>query len=207
MSFGTKDPHARPHKRLPMISIPWTDCCPICGNKIKIVDDYWQVVMLVIPYVEMELYPQKAIYGCATCYGKNLRLRPSTIDELISYRKTRAMSKAMAVSKVENVRARPTSKERPLKKDLAAPASDVVILTLLRRICEHLGIDASCDVPVTHPESIESSATNLESVESSVTDDLDDIEAGMTDEQRAMMDLAVSMASERTKHVVEATHD
>ncbi len=127
---------------------------------------------------------------CEPCYMKQLKLKFNTLEEFIEHHGSKQRLPRV-VSKPYKTKSNPTGEKKPVtpkvRKSLSLENIDREFLVELHRM---LG------------EYLERGATDLDA-NSGMAEflDEDDLLAGMTDEQRLMMDAAVAVAEERTKQV------
>ena len=194
MPFGIRRPLEYVRSGRTVIHPESYDSCPICQKPVNIDDKgRVQVAPCLFPPTDLPDKDLTVVLGCQSCYQMQKRLGFNSVEELILHKTTKTVKPA---------------KEQPVKKQLGRPPkaqslvrrslseSDIELLTeaynLIGRILNHEP-DEQVQTDVV--------AVNMaRSVSNQGLPD-DDIEFGMTDEQRAAMDKAVHDASERTKLV------
>lgn len=196
MPYGIKDPSKVSIKGRRLIQTDDYYTCPICKKDLTHRKDESSGIIplapIRIPLTDQEGFESIAILGCAQCYNGQSRLSFHTLEALVEYRTT------------PRTRGRPhgssykldTCNERDLASDVTTvprkpgrPKDSSIVkvdLKLLESLYESLGkvIDSIKNIA---PEDEVLGDPDLD----------DDIEAGMTDEQRARMDEAVAMAKAR----------
>lgn len=196
MPYGIKDPSKVSIKGRRLIQTDDYYTCPICKKDLTHRKDESSGIIplapIRIPLTDQEGFESIAILGCAQCYSSQSRLSFHTFEALAEYRTT------------PRTRGRPPGSGNKIatheRHDLASDVTTVprkpgrpkgssivkVDLKLLESLYASLGkvID-----------SIKNIAPEDEVL--GAPEDEDDIEASMTDEQRARMDEAVAMAKAR----------
>ena len=198
MPFGVANPFSHKAKGVIVTHLENYDHCPVCEKPLGIVEGRVPVALCVLTRSTHEIendLPARGFYGCSACYQAQKRLKYSTMEELVDYRRSKGQvpgrKKGVQRSKTthKNMNRVATTMTTDLNDLKSVYESLGVIYRALGRLVAGQG-----DVPGS-PEQ-PSEAPVYES-----PDDEDDILAGMTDEQRARMDEAVAMASARTLEV------
>ncbi len=195
MPYGIKDASKVRSKDRRVIVPENLDACPICNKSVAARRAKTGIIPLApvkIPQTAQEGFEPIAILGCAQCYMAQIRLSFHTLDALIEYR-TSSRTRGRPIGSTVDVAMHSHQELAPIRKTtkpkrILAPTNilKMVDINLLESLYESLGkvIEAAKNIA---PEDEVLGAP----------DELDDIEAGMTDEQRARMDEAVAMAKAR----------
>lgn len=198
MPYGIKDPSKVSIKGRRLIQTDDYYTCPICKKDLRHRKDESSGVIplapIKIPLTDQEGFESIAILGCAQCYNGQSRLSFHTLEALVEYRttpRTRGRPQGSSYKTDTHDRHDLASDVTTVPRKLGRPKGSSIVkvdLKLLESLYESLGkvID-----------SIKNIAPEDEVLGAPPPDDLDDIEAGMTDEQRARMDEAVAMAKAR----------
>ena len=199
MPFGIRKPFEYTRHGRVVIHPETYDECPICGRPINTsADGIVPVAPCLFPHLDLPDYELTLILGCSSCYQAQKRLGFNTVEELTSHRvsKKPAAVRAPRVKRPYVREPKVRSESHMVHRSLSDADTDLLsqAYELIGRI---LGRSASVEV-LGRPDTEESSMSR--SVMSQGLPD-DDIEFGMTDEQRSRMDKAVHNASERTKLV------
>lgn len=200
MPFGTKNPHAvckqgvviRPHDDYRF--------CPVCDKDLtdKIDGDHYPVALIVFNK-GLDDVDAQGVFGCSRCYRTFKRLDPNNYESLRLF------------SKKENAperRAKLKETRKP-EKTFELSRSDVRYLRKAQEILNRI-LGATHDVPeLDANDGFEQMGQDELDANSGFDqmgqDDLDDLEFGMTDEQKARMAAAVAQAAERVKQVPQET--
>lgn len=204
MPFGIKDTSKIRANGRRLIELDNPDICPICNRSVAHLREATGIIPLApikIPLNDQEGFESILILGCARCYTSQVRLSFHTLEALIEYR--------------ENSKSRgrkPGSKHHSIMQELPvgelAKSSVETFVPRKRHKSPRILADFNLlkGVELRHLESLyESLGKVIDSIKNiapedevlGAPDELDDIEAGMTDEQRARMDEAVAMAKAR----------
>lgn len=206
MPFGIRDPYAYTSKTRRVIYPKDRHVCEICGRNLsnKNTDNWTVVAPVKIPYVDTgDIFESITVLGCQNCYTSQQRMNFHTLDALVDYRKIAQRGPKVGVKMIDEqdkgiVDATPRKRGRPRKNqpDLSGLTSDFVLVNLqdLLLVYESLG-NLIKSAKNTAPEDVVLGAPLQ------VASDDDDIEAGMTDEQRARMAEAVKIAADRAGKV------
>ena len=198
MPYGIKDPSKVNIKGRRLIQTDDYYTCPICKKDLSHRKDESSGVIplapIRIPLTDQEGFESIAILGCAQCYNSQSRLSFHTFEALAEYRTTprtrgRPPGSGNKIATHERHDLAPEGIQSSRKPGRPKGSSIVKVdLKLLESLYESLGkvIEAAKNI-----------APEDEVLGAPPPDDLDDIEAGMTDEQRARMDEAVAMAKAR----------
>jgi len=198
MPYGIKEPSKVNIKGRRLIQTDDYYTCPICKKDLSHRKDESSGVIplapIKIPLTDQEGFESIAILGCAQCYNVQSRLSFHTIEALMEFRttpRTRGRPPGSGNKRDTNDRHDLAQDETSIPRKPGRPKGGSIVkvdLKLLESLYESLGkvID-----------SIKNIAPEDEVLGAPPPDDLDDIEAGMTDEQRARMDEAVAMAKAR----------
>jgi len=192
MPFGIKNPfeYTRPGRT---VTHPESyDSCPICGKDNPVHEGRYPVAPCFFPPKDLPDYDLVVVLGCSSCYQAQKRYGFNTVQALIDFKADKANKPAPIAKKPagRSRKARSTSCVGSLSesdKELLSQAYE-----LIGRI---LGQSTSVEI-IGRPDSEDSDLARRASSQDLPDDDL---EFGMTDEQRARMDQAVHAASERTK--------
>lgn len=197
MSFGTKNPAQYKHHKFPTIIPESFDSCQVCGKPTpKAADGYTPVVACVVP-MEEHMGEQFAYLACSTCYKVNDRLHPENLEVLREYRRTlkRGRKPGSQIGAAEVIAANgigikwgePGPKPKKTRQRRASPVTQMTIEDILSVIedlkAQVLALGATPVVPVVPEEEPESELTD------------EDIDMGMTDEQRARFDALANKSS------------
>ena len=131
-----------------------------------------------------ETHERRALF-CDSCYMRQLKLSFNTLEEFKAHLETKQRL-PRTVSKPYKTKSNPKGEKKPVKQKLLKSTSlDSIdrefLVDLHRMLGEYLALGATSDVPAD--------------------EDDDDLMAGMTEEQRLRMDVAVSIAEERSTQV------
>ena len=203
MPFGIRKPFEYARSGRTLIQPDNYNHCPVC-SKFLVTDSrgYVPVAPCLIPLNDNVEYDLIVVLACASCYRVQNKLAFVTIEELRNYRATK---KGRGVSN-------PTTKL--VKAPKAQKTSDVVhcstdhgdfLVSLYLQIRHELVLKGYNLDDLSKPkETVGSICTDEGELSRHVKSQglpPDDIEFGMTDEQRQRMDKAVHDAAERTKLV------
>lgn len=195
MPFGIRRPfeYTRPNRTV--IHPESYDSCPICQKPINVADDgRVQVAPCLFPPLELSDRELTVVLGCQSCYQLQKRLGFNTVDELLSH-KTSKHLKLDPEPKAKKPVGRPPKESSGLVRR-SLSESDIGLLTEAYNLIG-LILNQSSEVKVQ----TDVVAVNMARSTSNQGLPDDDIEFGMTPEQKARMDKAVHDASERTKLV------
>lgn len=195
MPFGIRRPfeYTRPNRTV--IHPESYDSCPICQRPIDKSDDgLTPVAPCLFPHARLPDYELTVILGCSACYQAQKRLMYNSVEDLALYRLTKSV-KLDPEPKAKKPVGRPPKESSGLASRSYSQdelSSMLVMYEIMGEVLRSNGLlKTSTDIV----------AVNMaRSVSIQGLPD-DDIEFGMTDEQRAAMDQAVHDASERTKLV------
>ena len=195
MPFGIRKPFEYVRSGRTVIHPESYDVCPICQKPVNKDDNgRVQVAPCLFPPLDLSDRELTIILGCQSCYHVQKRLGFNTAEELLSHKNSKA---------VKPVQEPPIKKKagRPLKEpsDLVRRSLSESDIELLIEAYNLIGrILKSVPDEVVPTDVV---AANMARSASNQGLPDDDIEFGMTDEQRARMDQAVLDAAERTKLV------
>lgn len=201
MPFGIKKPFEYTRSGRKVIHPESYDSCPICGRPISVSTDLTvPVAPCLFPPTDLPEYVSVVILGCSTCYQSQKRLGFYTADELIEHRSSKqAREKRTYVKKPKKA----VEVQRASHLVQSSFINDDFLVRLYIQIGDELrskGFDLSSlhqgQEIIGRPDT-ETSDMSRRAMSQGLPED--DIEFGMTDEQRARMDRAVHAASERTK--------
>ena len=196
MPYGIKDPSKVNIKGRRLIHTDDYYTCPICKKDLSHRKDESSGVIplapIRIPLTDQEGFESIAILGCAQCYTSQSRLSFHTIEALVEYRmthKTRGRPPGAGNKRDTHERQNLAPEDIIVPRKPGRPKGNSIVkvdLKLLESLYESLGkvIDSIKNIA---PEDEVLGDPDLD----------DDIEAGMTDEQRARMDEAVALAKSR----------
>ena len=197
MPFGIRRPFEYTKPGRVVVHPENYDSCPVCGRPID-TDDGGRVPVApcLVPVNELADHELVVVLGCSSCYQTQKRLCFTTLDDLRSYREGK---KGASVQ-----RAREKSALEPVKKapkQLAQGSLNKSDLKSLQKAYEILGkiLGRSTETENVGRCDTEESDLSRRAMSQGLPDD--DIEFGMTEEQKAKMDKAVHDAAERTKLV------
>lgn len=190
MPFGIKNPfeYARPGRTV--IHPESYDSCPICGKDNPVSEGRYPVAPCFFPPKDLPDYDLVVVLGCSSCYQAQKRYGFNTVQELTDFKAVKATKPVVKKSVGRPKKARSASCVEPLsesERELLSQAYEII-----GRI---LGRSASVEI-IGRPDSEDSDLARRASSQGLPEDD---IEFGMTPEQKAKMDQAVLAASERTK--------
>lgn len=190
MPFGIRKPFEYVRHGRVVIHPETYESCPICDKPINVTKDgVVPVAPCLFPPLNTPDRELTVILGCSSCYQAQKRFLFDSVEDLLSRRATKAVK--VPVSKPSKKRAASHLVQRTLSD------SDIDLLSkAYELIGEILGRSAS--VEIGRPDTEESDMSRA-TMSQGLPDD--DIEFGMTDEQRERMDKAVRDAAERTKLV------
>lgn len=201
MPFGIKKPLEYTRTGRTVIHPESYDSCPICGRPInQSADTTTPVAPCLFPPTDLPDYDLVVILGCSTCYQSQKRLGFYTVGELVEHRSSKHVREKRTYVKQPK-----KAVEVPRASHLVQrlPVHDDFLVQLYVQIGDELrskGFDLSSlhqsQEIIGRPDTEESELSRKASCQGLPDDD---IEFGMTDEQRARMDRAVHAASERTK--------
>lgn len=210
MPYGIKDTSKVNIKGRRLIVSDDICVCPVCNKPVGSRKESTGLIPLApikIPINEQEGFESIAILGCAQCYNAQARLSFHTLDALTEYRenyKKRGRPAGSANSKSAEHDLESASSDVPvLRKKRSQKTTQLVSvdLQLLKSLYESLGKVIKVLENIA-PEDKVLGAPSLD-----VSSDVDDIEAGMTDEQRKRMDEAVAKAKSREGKVPQEAPD
>lgn len=199
MPYGVKDASKVSSKGRRIIVPENLDVCPVCNKNVAHRRELTGLIPLApikVPRTDQEGFESVAVLGCAQCYQTQARLSFHTVEALTEYRassRTRGRPTGSTVDSVMHRKLELAPNCRATKsKRILAPTNILkrVDINLLESLYESLGkvIEAAKNIA---PEDEVLGAPPPDDI------DDDDLEAGMTDEQRARMDEAVAMAKAR----------
>ena len=191
MSFGIRDPfkYAKPGRRV--VHPESYDSCPVCSKVLKATTDgLIPVAPCLIPLVDSDVCDLLIIFACSSCYVAQKRLNCFSIEDLKEYR-TKGNRKQIDAPK--KAAGRPRKSAASLSKDDLKTLQQAfdLIGSILRGHGAKIETFGRCD---TEESDMSRRAMNQDLPE-------DDIEFGMTEDQKRRMDKAVNDSSERTKLV------
>jgi hypothetical protein len=213
MPFGIRDPYAYTNKDRRVIYPKNRNVCEICSRDLsaKNSENWTAVAPVKIPFVDTgDIFESITVLGCQSCYVSQQRMNFHTLDALTDYRKTAKVGRKLGTAKIdEHDKGVPVTKPSVRGRPRKNPFDSVSITN------EHVTIDLhSLQSLYKQVESLyESLGKLINSTKNiapedvvlgapvQVADDDDDIEAGMTDEQRAKMAEAVKIAADRAGKV------
>lgn len=181
------------------------ESCPICNKPINIDDDgRVPVAPCLIPPNELADHDLIVVLGCSSCYQAQKRLGFTTIEEFRAHR----LSKNGRWPSNQNDTPKSPSIKKPRKPKAVEQTSDLALGSLsksdlksLQKAYEIIGkiLGRSTETENVGRCDTEESDLSRRVMCQGLPDD--DIEFGMTEEQKAKMDKAVHDAAERTKLV------
>lgn len=195
MPFGIRRPLEYIRAGRTVIHPESYDSCPICKKPIdKTADGLTPVAPCLFPHVKLPDYELTVILGCSACYQAQKRLMYNSVQELELYRLTKSV-KLDPEPKAKKPVGRPPKESSGLASRSYSHdelSSMLVMYEIMGEVLRSNGLlKTSTDIV----------AVNMSRSVSNQGLPDDDIEFGMTPEQRAAMDQAVHDASERTKLV------
>jgi len=204
MPFGVKDPFKVNSKGRRLIQTDSYDTCPVCTRELTVTADVTPVAPIKIPEHEQDGFESIMILGCQQCYMAQKRLNFHSLESLIDYRTTKRIARSVKIETEKPPVDKPIKPARYVSSKKKAVFNGIS-LEHLESLYESLGkvIKAIKDAKNIAPEE-----ENPPTPEPGTSDiDLDDIEAGMTDEQRAKMNQAVEIAKSREGKVPQEAPD
>lgn len=183
MPFGTRNPFTyTPPTGVTLIPLEDEFTCPVCGKDLT---DHNQkaskcaMAPCIVPKEPSMIHDQKAIFACNSCYNTYRHNFFGFVEEFkdaVAAKKPRR-SRVQAVSTVKE-----SDAIEVLRK----------IFVMLRPMFEDVN-----EASRTMPQKANEASSGVCEIDYN-----DDLEAGMTDEQRARMNQAVEEAERRTKEIV-----
>ena len=195
MPFGIRKPseYTRPGRNV--IQPESYHSCSICDRPLNLTEEgLTPVAPCLFPPLDLDGFELTLILGCSSCYQIQKRLGFNTVEELIAHR-SRKSDKIPNAVKIKRPLGRPP-KAKASHLELGSDNDDFIVS--LYNLCKDALLSKGYDLSTMTKSQPESDGSLARSASSSGLPD-DDIEFGMTDEQRARMDKAVHDASERTK--------
>lgn len=193
MSFGIRRPFEYDSKSRRVIHPESYDTCPVCGKPTPSTDGLIPVAPCLVPLTEQDDYEPVVIFGCSSCYKAQKSLNFVTVED---FRLNRQTKKSI---RLDNRQKRPVGRPRK-NPELVQKGKDDFLYSMYLQIRDRLialGYELGSTGLIIGRNDTEESDLSRRATSQGLPDD--DIEFGMTDEQRARMDQAVHAASERTK--------
>lgn len=204
MPFGIRNPYSYVSKIAEMYPVENYDSCPVCGKDLTSMTkgDWSPVGPVVVPKNVPDDYPKMCILACQSCYQANYNRVFNRIEDLIAYRRS-----GKRRNRVAGTRDATILDEMKSTDDIKLELIYESLGKLEKEFKELRKLLSNFDAGPAQKSSAPVQCDNETDAPGAPLDDLDDdLEAGMTPEQRARMLAAVAVAEARDGKVPEEAH-